>query len=75
MREFSKFTQEYYVLGYLYDSYVNRPEVDSNVNKELPVKGNRFRRLQMKWELLSTKDLTVDTPNFEESPSDVLRAR
>lgn len=51
-----------------------RPEVEIN-KMDVPVKGNRFRRLQMKWELLSTKDLTLDTPNFDESQNDVLRTR
>lgn len=46
-----------------------------DIEKEIPVKGNRFKRLQMKWELLSTKDLTLDTPNFDEPHSDVLRNR
>lgn len=53
----------------------NRPEVETNCVKEAPVKGNRFRRLQMKWELLSTKDLTVDTPDFDGPQGDALRAR
>lgn len=46
-----------------------------DAEKVTPVKGNRFRRLQMKWELLSTKDLTIDTPNFDEPQSDAMRAR
>lgn len=29
----------------------------------------------MKWELLSTKDLTVDTPVFDGPQSDAMRAR
>ncbi|KAL5244694.1 hypothetical protein ACI65C_012104 [Semiaphis heraclei] len=37
----------------------------NDASKETPVKGQRFRRLQMKWELLSTKDLTLDTPDFD----------
>lgn len=52
----------------------NRPEVETN-EKEMPVKGNRFRRLQMKWELLSTKDLTVDTPIFDGPQGDTMRAK
>lgn len=51
--------------------------MEANVaeEKEIPVKGNRFRRLQMKWELLSTKDLTVDTPEFDGPQSDAMRAK
>ncbi|XP_025413860.1 uncharacterized protein LOC112685991 isoform X4 [Sipha flava] len=52
-----------------------QPELEINSEKETPVKGNRFRRLQMKWELLSTKDLTVDTPNFDGPQSVAMRAR
>lgn len=29
----------------------------------------------MKWELLSTKDLTVDTPNFDGPQSELMKAR
>ncbi|XP_050433042.1 uncharacterized protein LOC126840973 isoform X2 [Adelges cooleyi] len=47
-----------------------RVEVENNADTEKPVQGNRFRRLQMKWELLSTKDLTVDTPDFDSPQSD-----
>lgn len=53
----------------------NRPEVETNVENKTPVKGNRFRRLQMKWELLSTKDLTIDTPDFDGPQSNGLRTR
>lgn len=53
----------------------NRPELEMNAEKETPVKGNRFRRLQLKWELLSTKDLTIDTPNFDGPQSEAMRAR
>ncbi|VVC43433.1 Hypothetical protein CINCED_3A003902 [Cinara cedri] len=52
-----------------------QPEIEADTEKLVPVKGNRFRRLQMKWELLSTKDLTVDTPNFDGPQSDAFRAR
>lgn len=54
----------------------NRPEVvENSTEKEIPVKGNRFRRLQMKWELLSTKDLTVETPIFDGPQGDTMRAK
>jgi len=49
--------------------------MDNNTEKETPIKGNRFRRLQMKWELLSTKDLTVDTPDFDGPQADAMKAR
>ncbi|XP_050539087.1 uncharacterized protein LOC126904254 isoform X2 [Daktulosphaira vitifoliae] len=52
-----------------------RMEVENNCDQEKPVQRNRFRRLQMKWELLSTKDLTVNTPDFESPISDGLNSR
>lgn len=77
MREFSKLI--YLYVSNVLDSFVylkcNRPEVNTKCEKEVPVKGNRFRRLQMKWELLSTKDLTVDTPDFDGPQGEALRAR
>lgn len=75
MRGFSKLVI-LYANDIVFKTYVcNRPVVETNDEKEPLVKGNRFRRLQMKWELLSTKDLTVDTPNFDGSQTDLMKAR
>lgn len=76
MREFSKLIKLFSLdITCTIKLKCNRPELETNAEKEAPVKGNRFRRLQMKWELLSTKDLTVDTPNFDGPQCEAMRAR